>query len=816
MQHKPMVYKARANSMRHALKGDALMPNERGLKLSNCYALRVEARLPIGLRQLSHWIMQSKPGAIATVHNQTAMLAYGAFALIVELVVYACLWPAPQFIVPGHRTPDLSTPSHYTVEGRRSPFADHLTALYYRTTRMRGSPPWLYLETGDLASLKQRGKLRILAVREHNVKYPANSTRLVDVEQQMIAEFANDIGVEPVWVYVDKPADLVRFLALGKGDLIAYTAPLSPTSTPEIAYTLPIALTRYQLVAHADDDTIHGPTDLAGRRVALKRVSPAWGVLQQLKTQFPTIEIQTVPDYLSEETIVERVASGQYDAIVTDSANLKTISHTHLNIKAVFDLTDDRPVAWATRVDAIALLASLNKYLNQYQPARRIPDVYKDDLPGLKQRGVLRVITQESPLNFFQSKGELLGFEYDLARRFAEQNKLRLEMLVAPTDEAALTWLREGKGDIVAASLAINDGHSEELISYSRPYNYATYTIVSNAKKPHLLDLDSLSDSQLVIPHHSPLWHKVDRLKSEGIAATFVEAPREFATKEIVEHVAQGNYELAVVDSHELAIELALRDDIKAHFSVGEPVPISWAVRAANNKLLAAINNYFKKEYRGKYYNLAYRKYFQDSLKTQQHLKFATEQDRHLSPYDDFVRKYSEKYNFDWRLIVAQMYQESRFNPHARSRAGAEGLMQILPRTAKQLGYSDVQTPELGISAGIEYLNWLRERFQRELAIDDRTWFALAAYNAGYGRVEDARRLAQELGLDPNRWFDNVERALYLLGQNKYKHRSRFRRCRCGQTVAYVSDIRARYHAYVHLTEPLQLALTSRQNGHGS
>lgn len=142
--------------------------------------------------------------------------------------------------------------------------------------------------------------------------------------------------------------------------------------------------------------------------------------------------------------------------------------------------------------------------------------------------------------------------------------------------------------------------------------------------------------------------------------------------------------------------------------------------------------------------------------------------------------------------------------------------MQILPRTAKQLGYSDVQTPELGISAGIEYLDWLRERFERELAIDDRTWFALAAYNAGYGRVEDARRLAQELGFDPNRWFDNVEQALYLLGQNKYKHRSRFRRCRCGQTVAYVSDIRARYHAYVHLTEPLQLALTSRQNDHGS
>jgi membrane-bound lytic murein transglycosylase F len=122
--------------------------------------------------------------------------------------------------------------------------------------------------------------------------------------------------------------------------------------------------------------------------------------------------------------------------------------------------------------------------------------------------------------------------------------------------------------------------------------------------------------------------------------------------------------------------------------------------------------------------------------------------------------------------------------------------MQVLPATANEMGFSDVTSPEQGIHAGVQYMDWLRQRFaENDLTIQDRTWFSLASYNAGLARVQRARRLAVELGLDPNRWFGNVEIAIRKISG-----------CNCGQTVAYVSDIRNLYDAYVQMINSIRVA----------
>ena len=132
------------------------------------------------------------------------------------------------------------------------------------------------------------------------------------------------------------------------------------------------------------------------------------------------------------------------------------------------------------------------------------------------------------------------------------------------------------------------------------------------------------------------------------------------------------------------------------------------------------------------------------------------------------MRKYSARYGFDWRLVVAQMHQESRFDPDAKSWAGALGLLQVMPRTARELGFDDIHEPENGIHAGAKYLDWVRDRFPESLPVEDRMWFTLAAYNAGAGHVRDAMVLAKQQGLNPERWFDNVEQAMLLLSQRQY------------------------------------------------
>ncbi|MEE9552274.1 MAG: transglycosylase SLT domain-containing protein, partial [Gammaproteobacteria bacterium] len=256
--------------------------------------------------------------------------------------------------------------------------------------------------------------------------------------------------------------------------------------------------------------------------------------------------------------------------------------------------------------------------------------------------------------------------------------------------------------------------------------------------------------------------------------------------------------------SHQLKAEFADQFGIKAHFSLSEPEPHAWAVRTEDTRLLAAVNKFVKNNYRGKVYNVLHERYFEKPIGNNGSSLLA-QLDR-LSPYDEIVRKYAEQYSFDWRLIVAQMYQESQFDPKALSYAGAEGLMQILPTTGEDLGTSDLYNPKSSIKAGVRYLGMLRDRFEDDLLLEDRIWLSLAAYNAGYSRVTRARYLTEEMGLDKNRWFGNVEKAMLVLARPFKMEGKINRHCRCGQTVIYVRKIRTLYNNYVRLTQATQLA----------
>jgi membrane-bound lytic murein transglycosylase F len=285
-------------------------------------------------------------------------------------------------------------------------------------------------------------------------------------------------------------------------------------------------------------------------------------------------------------------------------------------------------------------------------------------------------------------------------------------------------------------------------------------------------------------------------VRDAGIPIILQAAPEHLETEELVALVAHNIYPLTVADSHILDIELTWRDDVKAAFPIGDPVPLSWAVRDSNPDLLAAVNAFLDKEYRGLTYNVLRGKYFENPKKIRQHVKYRSK-DGALSPYDDLVKRYSEEYGFDWRLIVALVNQESGFDPRARSFAGAVGLLQVLPRTGRDMGVTNLLDPESNIRAGLSYLSWVRERFDEDLPVRDRMWFTLAAYNVGAGHVRDARRVATEIGLNPDRWFDNVERAMLLLSRPEYARRAQHGYCRGREPVEYVREIQSRYEAYL-------------------
>jgi membrane-bound lytic murein transglycosylase F len=299
----------------------------------------------------------------------------------------------------------------------------------------------------------------------------------------------------------------------------------------------------------------------------------------------------------------------------------------------------------------------------------------------------------------------------------------------------------------------------------------------------------------------SSYWTTLRALLAEGAGFELHAAPEQQETEEIIGRVAGGEYDLTLADSHIVAIELAHRDDIQVGVTLGDPIQHGWAMRPSNPGLIAAINAFWKKEYRGLVYNMTANKYFKNDRKMKSHAVHRSGTRGEISSYDDPTRRHAAKHGFDARLILAQMYQESRFNPNARSFAGALGLLQVMPRTAKELGIGADQLaePEVGIETGVRYLSWVRGRFSEQLPSAERTWFSLAAYNVGPGHVRDARKLAKQRGLDPDQWFDNVEVAM-LSKEDPQVHRStRYGYCRGSEPVRYVREIRDRYRAYLEV-----------------
>lgn len=655
--------------------------------------------------------------------------------------------------------------------------------------------------TGDLEGIRENKVLRIL-VEERN-----NSLAITPLEKQFIEQYAAQEKLTPVWIGVDETADPYSWLEQGKGDVLA-AAKLAIVTEQQgkISFTLPWTKSRQQFVGRIDTGDIRSVEDLTTRQIALKPSSPIWNTLQALADEHPGMALLAIPEDLHAKTILARVQSGQYDLAVMDSIEVASYLPAFLELNTMFDFTDDESMVWGTRANAVTLHNSLNQFLNTKHLELDIARVYREDLDALKQRKLLRLITYQSPVNYFFDQGRLKGFEYELIKRFAKKHGMRLDVILAESHEDMMRQLLAGRGDIIAASLPTGTYLKSEKINYTQANNYAAPVLVGRSYDSQLVDIRDLHERRIVLPAHSPYKKYLERLADGKVRLQIIEAEQQLSTEAILFAVAQGIYDLTVIGSHELKSQFAEQLNLRAHFTITEPLPHSWLVREKDIQLLAALNNFISSEFRKSFYNVLYTKYI-DKPKRRKGDQYLLSEVRRLSPYDEIVLKYAEDYAFDWRLIVAQMFQESQFDPKAVSYAGAEGLMQLLPTTAEFVGISELHDPDDSIYGGVRYMDFLRDRFvESDISLEDRTWFSLAAYNAGYSRLKRARNLAEKMNLDKNKWFDNVEKAMLALSRPYKKDGRWVRYCRCGQTVDYVRAIKIRYRNYVRLTEAVSSA----------
>lgn len=659
----------------------------------------------------------------------------------------------------------------------------------------------VYIETGDLDALTQRGTIRLLRLRrEENTGLPRQGMPQSEY-QHSIENFVQQLGLKTQWLEVDTYSELFSALHSGAGDMIVTNLTQTPSREKTLAFSLPIARAQELIITANSTDPIESIEALQGKRIAIQAGSSYQDSLLDLLENNIELNFDIVilgPEDNS-DTLLDRLNNKDFDAAVIDSNLLEAIGSYRQDFTIGTHINEVQNIAWAMRPSNPDLLHKLNIFVLETLSKKDWDKRYFDDWDKIVERKYLRVITRNNPTSYFLWRGELMGFDYELIRHFADQHKLKLEMVVAPPKADLIDWLQEGRGDLIAASMTVSADRQKRGVAFSQAYNQVAEQLVSGKGSAPLQQLSDLNGRTLVINPNTHYWNTAKNLQQQGYDFTLQALDQGLSSTELLQAVARGDFDATISDSHLIDIEDRFVEDLIQGLELQPRYDHGWAVRADDSQLLETLNKYLQKQDGSKHFNVVKQKYFSDDNKIEKYQGQRLEKDGQLSPFDQMVQSAATPEQFDWRLITAQMYQESRFNPRARSHVGARGLMQVMPRTARDLGYKLPFSEESGIAAGVAYLAWSRDRFEETLPPQERIWFSLAAYNAGSGHVYDARRLAEQQGWNPDIWFDNVEKAMLLLSKRKYHSKARFGYVRGSEPVNYVRKIRKRYQAYLDL-----------------
>ena len=449
----------------------------------------------------------------------------------------------------------------------------------------------------------------------------------------------------------------------------------------------------------------------------------------------------------------------------------------------------------ATTIAASPAQAQLRKWLGM-NPG--IDKPWTGDLDGMVKRRQIRILVVHSKTFYFIDGGQQRGFSYDAGRAFEDElNKklglrlLRVEAVFIPVSAGELLpALLNGRGDIAIANLTITP-ERQQFVDFSAPFwTGVDEIVVTGPASPPIASVDDLSGQEIFVrlssSYFQSLWHVNERFGKEGRPPLKVKAaPEQLEDEDILEMLNAGLIPLAVVDSHKAAFWSQVLPNIRLHpeAAVRTGGEIAWAFRKDSPQLAAAVNDFAARNGKGTAFGNAK---FKEYLRNTQYVKDASspEEYRKLLRTIQIFQKYAQQYDFDWLMLAAQGYQESRLDHSVKSRVGAVGVMQVMPATGKELGVGDVREIEPNIHAGTKYLRTMMDRYFAGAEFDglNRQLFAFASYNAGPAKIAKLRKEAEAQGLDPNVWFNNVEIiASQRIGQ---------------ETVRYVGNIFKYYVAY--------------------
>ena len=423
-------------------------------------------------------------------------------------------------------------------------------------------------------------------------------------------------------------------------------------------------------------------------------------------------------------------------------------------------------------------------------------------LQEIREEGVLHVITRVAPSIYIEEEGGPTGYDYELAKLFAEELGVKLSVRVAGDNTEILSVLKKNYAHIGIAGLSKQTALSGNY--HTVPTGIAAQSVLiynRDVERPE--SLADLAGKTVHVVADSNHEQRLSQAQSDLPKLQWQVHPGLDAAG-VLSRIESGEFRYAIISSNVLEMNQVFYPMVKEAFAIGDPRELAWFFPAAQDESLARAAEKFLAKLRvngilaqisERFYGHLDRLNYVGARTFMHHVK------SRLPKYEPLFREYAKEYKIDWRLLAAIGYQESHWRPNAVSPTGVRGLMMLTRNTASHIGINNRLDAEESIQGGAKYFRIVHEKIPERIPEPDRSWFALASYNVGFGHLEDARRLTESAGKDPDRWMD-VKEFLPLLAQKEWYTKTRFGYARGNEPVVYVQNIRRYYDVLARLHEP--------------
>jgi membrane-bound lytic murein transglycosylase F len=423
-----------------------------------------------------------------------------------------------------------------------------------------------------------------------------------------------------------------------------------------------------------------------------------------------------------------------------------------------------------------------------------------NELDAIKARGELRVLTRNNATCYFEGSNGPAGFEYELARGFAEHLGVKLSPIVTHNFHDMIPTLLKGEADLIAASFTITEERKNK-VAFGPAYMEVQQQVVGRRGGPAPSEVGELVGKALWVHAGTSYEERLRDLKNLYPGLSWMPVSG-YETEEILEMVWRGIVPLTIADSNIVAVNRRYYPQLKILFNIEESQQLAWAMHPQHRYLITAVSDwFFRPETSAMIHRL--KQHYYGHLKVFDYVdlvKYHRRVRHRLPRYRDYFEAAAAKHGLDWRLVAAQAYQESHWDPRAESFTGVRGMMMLTQKTAEDLGVISRLDPRQSIEGGVRYLAQMHERIGEEVSEPDRTYMALAAYNVGWGHLDDARMLAVRLDKDPNTWQD-ISATLPMLRQKRYYRSLPHGYARGTEPVRYVDRIKTYYRILIQATD---------------